>query len=259
MQLCLVSCNIRFDNPADGANAWPFRRELLARILLTHGPSLISTQEGRYPQLLDLESLLGDFTLLDHHRSWIGERMYPSIYLRNTNFEKLLSGDLWLSETPGIPESRSFDSLFPRLLTWALIQPKNTTHRLLVVNTHLDHVKPQTRLGQINVLIQEIKRVWDQQSHLIIMGDFNDSPTSEVRKILLTAFPSLLDAWNLHNQHEETSHHAFNGEIQNGSRIDWILVDKRLRVLGCFMDKTNHNGLYPTDHFPIICKLELPT
>lgn len=255
MELCLISCNIRFDNPADGVNAWPYRREFLAEILQAHKPSLISTQEGRYHQLNDLLGLLKNFQLIDHHRSWIDERMYPSIYLHQDSFEHLSSGDVWLSETPDVAGSASFDSAFPRLMTWSYLQPKNTSGKILIVNTHLDHVKQQTRLGQIGVLIKEIQKIWDKNSNLVIMGDFNDGPDSLVRTSLVKAFPQLQDAWKLHNEGEETSHHAFQGEVQNGTRIDWILTDNRLKVIDCKMDKSLRNGLYPTDHFPIICRI----
>lgn len=257
MELCLISCNIRFDNPADGSNAWTHRRLFLAETLLQHRPHLISTQEGRFDQLEDLRSLLKKYQILDEHRSWIGERMYPSIYLKDQAFEFLSSGDMWLSETPEIAGSRSFESAFPRLMTWAHIQLKNSEKKFLIVNTHLDHVKQDTRIGQIKVLTQEIKKLWDPQSSLIIMGDFNDSPESKVRELLMEEFPRLKDAWKLFHSSEETSHHAFMGEIQNGSRIDWILVDDRLTILDCRMDKSVRDGFYPTDHFPIICRIKV--
>jgi endonuclease/exonuclease/phosphatase family metal-dependent hydrolase len=256
MDLCLISCNIRFDNPADGMNSWPCRRDFLAQTLLQHMPFLIATQEGRIHQIHELKDLLKDFELIDQHRSWIGERMYPSLFVRRGQFEYLSSGDLWLSETPEIAESSSFDSAFPRLMTWAKIQIKGTEQKLFIVNTHLDHVKHETRLNQVRVLVQEIKRVWDNQSPLIILGDFNDSPDSQVRKILTDDFSFLQDAWKLFNLTEETSHHAFKGEIQNGSRIDWILIDEKLSIQECQMDKSVLNGLYPTDHYPIICKIK---
>ncbi len=257
MELCLISCNIRFDNPADGQNSWPHRREFLAQTLLKHAPSLIATQEGRIHQLNQLKSSLTNFDLVDQHRSWIGERMYPSIFLERNQFEFIASGDMWLSETPDIAGSHSFESAFPRLMTWTKIQVKGSGENLFIVNTHLDHVKPETRLGQVKVLAQEIKRIWDKQSSLIIMGDFNDSPSSKVREFLMDEFSFLQDAWSLFNSVEETSHHAFKGEIQNGSRIDWIMVDAKLSVESCLMDKSASNGLYPTDHYPIICKIRL--
>lgn len=257
MDLCLISCNIRFDNLADGQNSWHHRRDFLSKTLLKHNPSVIATQEGRIHQLNQLKSSLENFELTDQHRSWIGERMYPTIFLKKDQFEFLGSGDLWLSETPDIAGSHSFESAFPRLMTWAKIQLKGNEQKLFIVNTHLDHVKVETRLKQAKVLTQAIKRIWDGQSPLIVMGDFNDSPDSNVREIILKEFPFLQDAWRIFNKIEETSHHAFKGETQNGARIDWILVDQKLTVTSCQMDKSDHNGAYPTDHYPIICHLKL--
>jgi endonuclease/exonuclease/phosphatase family metal-dependent hydrolase len=257
MKLCLVSSNIRFDNPADGANAWPHRRTILAETILKHFPQVIATQEGRFNQLKDFEELLKDYEIVDQHRSWIKERMYPTFFVRKDAFELLQSEDLWLSETPMVAGSISFDSAFPRLMTWMKIQPKNSESNLLFVNTHLDHVKAQTRHHQIKVLTDEVRRLKNKTNKLIIMGDFNDSPGSDVRRILMEAFPELCDSWKAFNQVEETSHHAFSGECQNGSRIDWILVDQDLKLESCFLDKSTVNGKYPSDHFPVVCDITL--
>jgi len=257
MELCLISTNIRFDNPADGENAWIHRRDLLASTLLKHRPDLIATQEGRFPQLKNFEELLSDFEIVDPHRSWIKERMYPSFYVRQGSLEILKSDDLWLSETPEVAGSLSFGSSFPRLMTWVKVQPKNTELNFFIVNTHLDHMKPLTRVEQTKVLVQEISRRKGPESRLIIMGDFNEGPQGEVRQIIQNAFPELIDPWTLFHSHEETSHHAFDGECQNGSRIDWILVDKTLEVKNFFLEKLDVNGRYPSDHFPVVCRLML--
>lgn len=257
MKLSIISCNIRFDNPADGANAWPQRRHLLTETLLKHQPDIISTQEGRQQQLKDFEALLQDFELVDSHRSWIKERMYPSIYVRKGRFEILRSEDLWLSETPEIAGSHSFNSAFPRLMTWVKLQPVDSEKNLLVVNTHLDHLRGDTRAAQAKVLIQEVKRFWKGECPIIFTGDFNEGPDFEVRELFVKNFPGIQDSWQLFNSHEETSHHAFKGEIQNGSRIDWILVDPSVEVESCTMDKFQREGLFPTDHFPIVAHVKL--
>lgn len=254
MELSLITCNIRFDNPSDGANAWPLRRDFLSETLLKHSPDIIATQEGRFDQLKELNSSLRDFHLLDEHRSWIKERMYPTFYLRNERFEVLTSEDLWLSETPNLAGSLSFDSAFPRLFTWVRVQPKGSDKNLLLVNTHLDHIKTETRIAQARVLIQEVKRVATPMDHVCFMGDYNEAPDLEVRKILNESF-ELSDSWKKFNKSEETSHHSFKGVFPEGSRIDWILVDKRVEIVTSLMDKSERNGLYPTDHFPIITKI----
>lgn len=256
MELTLVTCNIRFDNPADGDNAWPHRRLFLRDTLLSHSPDIVATQEGRYQQLQDLESLLEGYKLIDQHRAWIGERMYPTFFLKKKSFEVLKSEDLWLSETPDIAGSRSFGSAFPRLMTWMKIQPVGSESDLWFVNTHLDHVREETRLGQMSVLTREIERFWNPSDKIIVMGDFNDSPESRVRQNLVERL-GLVDSWKLFNPHEETSHHAFCGEIPNGHRIDWIMVDKRVRVEASQLDKSSRDGKFPTDHYPVITRIRL--
>lgn len=257
MILNLISSNIRFNNPADGANSWPLRRSLLTETLLAHSPDIIATQEGRYDQLKEFEKLLVDYEIVDQHRSWIKERMYPTLFVKKGVFEIIKSEDLWLSETPDVAGSISFDSTFPRLMTWMKIQPKNSKINFLVVNTHLDHVKKETRAEQIKVLASEIKRIKEPTSRLILMGDFNDSPQSETRQILLSEIPELVDAWKKFHNHEETSHHAFNGLCPDGSRIDWIMIQNNVVIENCEMDKSQSEGRYPSDHFPIICKIKV--
>lgn len=257
MKLCLISANIRFDNPADGINAWSHRRTILAETLLKHSPDIIATQEGRFDQLKDFEILLNDFEMVDQHRSWIKERMYPTFFLRKSTFEFLKGEDLWLSETPDIAGSKSFGSAFPRLMTWIKIQPKNAKSNFLVINTHLDHIKTETRTSQIQVLSREIKRIWDKSSILVVMGDFNASPESEVREALMNEFPGLQDSWKIYNSAEESSHHAFNGLCPEGNRIDWIMIDKKISVEQCFLDKEPVNGKFPSDHFPVVCHIRI--
>lgn len=256
MSLTLISSNIRFDNPHDGANSWSHRRLNLKDTLLRHYPDIIATQEGRYDQLVDFEGLLADYVIIDDHRSWIKERMYPTFFVKKDVFEVIKSKDLWLSETPDVAGSKSFGSAFPRLFTWMKIQPKNTNVNFLVVNTHLDHMKEETRLEQIKVLTAETKKILDPTSKLIIMGDFNDSPESKVREYLQTEFSGLQDAWRIFHKTEETSHHSFNGICENGSRIDWIMVDQKLEVQECFLEKKSTEGKFPSDHFPVVCKIK---
>lgn len=257
MELTLISCNIRFNNPADGANSWPHRRDFLVKTLLSHFPDVIATQEGRYDQLKELEDHLKDYILIDHHRSWIKERMYPTLFLKKDKFEFLKSEDLWLSETPQVAGSRSFESTFPRLMTWATVQPKGMKKNILLVNAHLDHLKRETREKQAEVLAHEIIRIRQNQQVLAMLGDYNDSPDSSVQKILFDNFPGMIDAWKMFNPIEETSHHGFKGVMPGGARIDWILVQGDSKILDCKMDKASSHGLWPSDHFPIVCKISV--
>lgn len=250
----VVSANIRFANKNDGDHDWKYRRELMTSVLLQDSPLLIGTQEGRQEQLRDLEGLLKNYILIDSHRDWIEERMYPCLFLRKDRGSVIKSGDIWLSETPHIPGSSSFDSAFPRLATYAEIELNNK--KLLVVNLHLDHLQATTRAEQAKVLVQEIQPLFTKNSPLILMGDFNEDPSGQVREEINKGLTSLNDPWLYLNKDEETSFHKFHGELESGSRIDWILTDNKLGISDIFLDKSQRDGLFPSDHFPVKCNLK---
>jgi len=189
----IISSNIRFDNPQDGENAWGFRKNILTSLLLNFSPDIICTQEGREPQLRDFANCL-DFDLLDQARYWINERMYPSIYVRKNIFEVLNFKDIWLSDTPHIAGSSSFDSAFPRLACWVQLSHKQTNQTFDLVNVHLDHLQESTRLQQIQVLIDELLKLDISTDHLIVAGDFNTHPNSDVH-LMLRRQLSLEDHW----------------------------------------------------------------
>ena len=45
--LRVLTCNLRYDNPADGANAWPSRRDWLAEVVRGVAPDVVGFQEAQ--------------------------------------------------------------------------------------------------------------------------------------------------------------------------------------------------------------------
>lgn len=257
--LRIISSNIRYENPKDGDHDWPNRREYLAECLNRFDAHLIGTQEGREDQLRDLEKLLPNLKMVDSHRRWIEKRMYPCLFFNLDELTCHESGDLWLSETPHKIGSSSFESAFPRLVTWGIFSFKDFPEKtFLVANTHLDHVLDSTRIEQAKVLCQELK-ILAKKKPLILMGDFNTEPTSEVRKIIFSSFPQLKDPWEEKNLPEISSHHPFTGENPKGARIDWILCPKEFKCDEIRFDQSKSDkGIYPSDHFPLLAAMEWP-
>jgi endonuclease/exonuclease/phosphatase family metal-dependent hydrolase len=249
-ELRIITSNIRFSNPSDGLHDWPNRLPLLADLYQSFKPDILATQEGRQIQLKELDDVIPDLDLVASHRSWIDERMYPCLFVNLQTISVERSGDVWLSETPHVPGSKSFDSAFPRLCTWAEVTVKASGEKLMIVNTHLDHILSSTRLSQIHVLINEVKKI--NSRPLIIMGDFNESPLTELKKDLMDAF-GLKDPWIEKKYPEETSHHGFSGtKAVTGDRIDWILMPKSFECTSLVMDKRSHKNVYPSDHYPLL-------
>ena len=132
--LSVVSSNIRYDEPDDDLHSWANRRDFLASRLLEYAPDLLATQEGRFPQIRDIDDRLTGLTCSDSHREWADSLMYPCLFYNPDTLTLNDSGDIWLSESPSTAGSRSFGSAFPRLCPWAYFD-----EGILAVNVHLDN------------------------------------------------------------------------------------------------------------------------
>lgn len=253
MQLKIITSNIRYENAHDGVHAWVNRLPLLQTIFTEFQPDILATQEGREKQIKSLASAL-PMKLVDDHRDWIEDRMYPCFYVNEEQIKVKDSGDIWLSETPHLAGSFSFKSTFPRLCTWMHVNHLINNQDYIVINTHLDHVLEETRLEQTKVLISEIQKKNKTNLPLILMGDFNDAPDGKVRKMILEQF-DLKDPWIEESIPEETSHHAFLGEKSSGVRIDWILVPQAFAVEEIRLEKKSFNDIFPSDHYPLLATL----
>ena len=253
MHLKLISSNIRYENAHDGIHSWENRRPLLQKIISDFHPDILATQEGREKQIKSLALNL-ELKLIESHRQWLEDRMYPCLYVNEEQIKVNRSGDIWLSETPKTPGSFSFKSTFPRLCTWMQVTHLINNQDYFIVNTHLDHILEETRLEQIKVLINEVENLNRENLPLILMGDFNDTPTSNVRKSILNSL-NLKDPWIEEGFPEETSHHGFKEKTEQkeeGDRIDWILVPQAFAVEEIYLEKTSFNGIFPSDHYPLL-------
>src|SRR5690606_18368152 len=115
-------------------------------------------------------------------------------------FKFIKSDDFWLSETPNIAGSFSFESAFPRLCTWAHLKT-NQGVVFICADVHLDHVKESTRLAQAKVLAHELSKI-AQDLPIILMGDFNSAPNTLVRNQLLRDLRDLGDPWEILGREE---------------------------------------------------------
>lgn len=256
-ELKIISSNIRFENPEDGANDWPHRKGLLSKIINDFDTDILVTQEGRKPQLLELENLIPNLKLIDSHREWISHRMYPCIFINPDKIQVINSGDIWLSKTPYENGSSSFDSAFPRLCSWASIKVLKSKKGFMIINLHLDHVKAQTRSSQIKVCLKEIDKINSKNLPYILAGDFNESPFEDVRSIINSSWTQLIDPWQILKKAETSSHHKFNDNLKSGNRIDWILTDKNeFDIIDISFDEASENGVYPSDHLPLKLSLK---
>lgn len=259
MELKIITSNIRYDDPKDGTHQWNNRLFPWLECINSFTPDLLGTQEGLHPQILTISTSLKNLILADQHRNWCKNRMFPNIFYNPDIFDRIFSGDIWLSETPGIAESISFGSKFPRLVTWAFFELKHNKKRIFVANTHLDFHLGHTRIKQAEVLIAEISKLecFDKNlvDSIVLMGDFNEGPDDGVQAYFMKSFKTLYDPWKSLQMSEIGTHHKFDGNNLNNKRIDWILLSNDLKTKEMNIDTCKYNDIYPSDHFPVKLKI----
>src|SRR6185436_13872945 len=57
----VMTYNLRFDNPGDGVNAWPKRKQKVFDLLTANNPDLIGVQEALHHQLEDIVTNLPQY------------------------------------------------------------------------------------------------------------------------------------------------------------------------------------------------------
>lgn len=252
--LRVMSFNVRYGTAPDGENHWERRRELCAARIAAFDPDLVGLQEALAFQNAFLVEKLEGYGQLGVGRDDGRERgEFSTILYRKRRLEPLASGTFWLSETPEVPGSKSWDSALPRIATWARFRDRMDGGReLLAVNTHFDHRGVQARLQAARIL----RRFITEQAAggpAVLLGDFNAAPGSEPYRALTgpeAGQVELRDTYAVRSAPETGTYHGF-GETARSARIDWILCTPHFEVLDAQIDRYHEGPLYPSDHYPV--------
>ena len=251
----VMTFNLRFENDRDGANAWQNRRSLVLEVIRKYRPSILGTQEGMRSQLNYLEKHLKDYHLHAPLRVWDDTCQYPTLFIEKERLEVLGGEEFWLSKTPGVHRSKSWDSAFPRMMSYADLKDRETGRRFSANVTHLDHIGAEARLRQAKIISGWVHQ---NAAPVILMGDFNDDPGSPAHGLLAGRDSGLADSWEVLKRaegEESFTHHGFTG-VPETNRIDWILIARQWMVKDACIVREPYEGRYPSDHFPYYVDLE---
>ncbi len=250
--LSILTYNLRFDNPADGDDAWPLRRDFLAGQLRFHAPGVFGIQEGLHRQLEYLQTQLPEYAMVgvgrDDGRQG-GE--YSALFYQRARFHLLESGTFWLSETPDTV-SKGWDAALPRICTWALLHDTVAGRRLWVFNTHFDHIGEKARRASAALILKKIAEKNTAGHPVVLMGDLNSEPASEPVALLRQ---SLLDTHDHSSEPPFGPAGTFNGfkfHEPVTRRIDYIFVSPNLKVQKFAILSDARNCRYPSDHLPVL-------
>ena len=256
-----VTFNIRLDTASDGANAWPYRKNIVGQTIRYHEPDVIGFQEVLLNQKRDLEAALPTYRFVGVARDdgrTKGE--FSPLAWKTARFDAVESGTFWLSPTPGTP-SKGWDAALPRIATWALLQDRKTGQRVRVLNTHFDHVGEEARRESAAQIAAWAKRHRDAGEAVLVMGDFNATPSSAPIRILADpARSGLANTRSISRSPPYGPTGTFTGfDITRNADepIDHIFVSEGLDVIRHATITQHWGGRLPSDHYPVLADIEL--
>ena len=244
----IASFNIRL--PADKApNAWTCRVDRVRALIQRRGFDLMGLQEATSNQVDDL--LTEGWAYVGAGRE-DGKRGGEAscIFYKKERFEMRDSGTFWLSETPEVPGSKSWETACPRVCTWGRLTDRKTGREFVYFNTHLDHMSAAARENGMALILKRMPQL-AQGRPVFFSGDMNAIPdTPPIR--LATAM--LRDSAALSRTPHKGPVETFNGfkfDEKPKVRIDYIFVSAGIDVKTHATLDDSQDKLYPSDHFPV--------
>ena len=235
---------------------WETRRPLVQRILQAEQPTLLGVQEALADQVEAVGEALGPhYSSVGRGRNADGDDERCTVFYDTRRLELTGWTQRALSDTPNVPGSRSWGNLVRRILVSAEFTDLGTGGRVLVFNTHLDHLSWRSRLRSVDYLLELVgaARGAEPAATIVVTGDFNADADSAVLK-RLTGDGSLRDAWLAAGERVTPQWGSFGHYKRprpGGKRIDFILAGPGVTVLRTGINAVRFNGLAASDHEPV--------
>ncbi len=259
----VMTFNLRMNTPNDGPNAWGHRLPIVQATIRTLSPDIMGTQEALPSMLSDLGKVLPEY-------SWVGVPRREgdessAIFYNPASYTLLTTDTFWLSESPTVEGSVSWDSSLPRICTFAIFAgASKPSSRFAVFNTHLDHKGPIARQEGLRLILERMRSVRAEYGvdAMILMGDFNDHPASDVVRLaestpILEDRP-LVNSWRwMGLSGDGKTFHGFQGG-RSGTPIDYIFATNTLPLTNVMISREEADGRFPSDHYPVVADFADP-
>lgn len=252
----VATYNLRYNNPGDGPDAWPNRKDTVKALIRYHEFDILGTQEGLADQIADL----GQMEEFDHvgvgrdDGKDAGE--HSAIFYRKSRFALLGKGDFWLSETPDRPSFGWDAKCCHRLVSWARLRDRSSARTFYVFSLHFDHEGEVARRNSADLVLRKIAEI-ARGEPVICVGDFNSTPdTVQIRK-MSTAMGDAARVSRMPPYGPQGTYNGFHIDKAPAERIDYIFVDRHIDVLKYAVLSDSVAGRYPSDHDPVVARVVL--
>lgn len=178
---------------------------------------------------------------------------FCAVFYDARKFEKIDSGSFWLSRHPW-QRGRGWDAVLPRTCSWVILEDKENGNIFAHFNTHLDHKGKKAKVNGIRLILEKIDVICGEEMPVILTGDFNANPSSEVYAVMEeSAFSDARTA--ARESSDSPTYHGIDIPNYAGSVIDYIYVrEAQVKRFEVFTEKID--DAFPSDHYPIFADVE---
>ena len=266
-----MTCNIRITGlEADAPypeRVWENRRDLCVETILSRRPDIICLQEAIYDSYAYLKEKLRGYAPY----GFAGPEMDPYtegyhfigknvIFFRRDRYEFASAGCYWLSETPLVGGSCSWNTTRARHCNWVRLRDKRSGRELRVLDVHLDHKSDEARREQIRMVMDECAQ-YAPDFPQILCGDFNagidSAPIGYIRTV---------DGWRemyeastgrarrasppMPSRARSTSPRSRTASISSSIAATWRVCDAEIV-------RDRKGAMYPSDHYFLFSEFTL--
>lgn len=271
MSLKVVSFNIRFNNPGDGANRWDNRKSMVQDYLDEQSADILGIQEALHSQVMDLQNMLDNYNFVGSGRDdGKLEGEFTPIFYRKDKITLVGHSQFWLSETPLDTGSVGWDAAITRIATWAHFQETESGNDFYVFNTHFDHRGNVARKNSPEVIAKMITEIAGGEP-VVVTGDFNIRKDAEYGGLdlydhLQTVFndrAGLVNSQYISSAEQPLYTSTFNGfqpdweQRATENPIDHIYVSQQWNVDEYRIDHLVQDSVFLSDHWPVVVTVNL--
>jgi endonuclease/exonuclease/phosphatase family metal-dependent hydrolase len=251
----VMTYNIRYDAPSDGVNQWPKRTHKVYDLIKKYDPDLIGLQEVLHHQLTDLLQNLPAYEYIGVGRDdgkTKGE--YSAILYKKDRFKANKKNTFWLSETPDVPGSKSWDAAITRVASWGTFKDLKSNKEFLMINTHFDHIGVEARKNSAALLKQKASEI-AKDFPLIITGDFNCTRDDGPYKTIMD--PKTMQLIDPAPKNPPGTFCSFKVNSIECKAIDYIFHTPEWKSNAYQVIDDNDGEYYPSDHLPVVVELSI--
>lgn len=232
------------------------RAPLLAENIRAYMPDSLGCQEASVSLLAMVsEELKDDYAYVGLGRDKDNKGEASPVFYLKEKYDLVDSGTFWLSQTPN-EVSKGWDANYNRVCTYAVLKNRQTGFTYAHFNAHFDHIGIIARQESISLVTKKIAELCPDIP-VVFSGDLNDEEGSAMYNMALDS--GLRDSKFLAvKTMDSLTYHGYSAftEATRTKPIDFIFVNDFISSVASYeVDLTKYNGIYPSDHHPVIVEL----